>query len=153
MDEKEGLFLNKFNKPISTQWIQNKFFKLAKRCKLTVIVNSYGNQYSFSSHEVRDLLKSTLIDCGTRIDVADHVIGHMPKDSYEKQAKLYPESMREQYMKASPKINLFSNMTSNLQTSVNTRALQTEVDTLKEIVIRLQQKDEIRNSIVDVANF
>jgi len=61
--------------------------------------------------------------------------------------------MREQYMKASPKINLFSNMTINLQTSVNTRALQTEVNTLKEIVIRLQQKDEIRNKIVNVKEF
>jgi len=41
-------------------------------------------KYQKESHELRDLLKSTLIDCGTRIDVADHVIGHKPKDSYEK---------------------------------------------------------------------
>ena len=143
------MFLNKVQKPINTQWIHDKFFKLANRAGLMKIVNSFGNQYSFGSHEVRDLLKSTLIDCGTRIDVADHVIGHMPKDSYEKQSILYPESMREQCMKASRRINIFSNMKSNMQSSVDSQALKAEVETLKEIVNRLQQKDQIRNVVED----
>jgi len=147
IQEGEPMFLNKFQRPISPQWIQDKFFKLAKRSGLLKVVNSFGNQYSFGSHEVRDLLKSTLIDCGTRLDIADHVIGHMPKDSYEKQTILYPESMREQYMKASRRINIFSNMRNNMQSSVDSQELKTEVETLKEIVNRLQQKEEIRNQI------
>ncbi len=148
MKEGDPLFINKFQKAIKPQWIYDKFFKLARRSGLLKVVNSFGNQYSFGSHEVRDLLKSTLIDCGTRPDVADHVIGHMPKDSYEKQFTLYPESMREQYMKASRRLNIFSNMKSNMQSSVDSQALRSEVDTLKEIVNRLQQKDSIRDSII-----
>ena len=55
---------------------------------------------------MRDLLKSTLIDSGCRPDVADHVIGHAPKDSYEKQAFLYPENVRTEFAKASDRINV-----------------------------------------------
>jgi len=147
LQEGEAMFLNKFGDPISVQWIQQKFFKLARRSGLIKLISSFGNKYSFGSHEVRDLLKSTLIDCGTRRDIADHVIGHMPKDSYEKQTILYPESMREQYMKASRRINIFSNMRNNMQSTVDSQALKSEVETLKEIVIRLQQKEDIRNQI------
>ena len=148
MEEKEGLFLNQLNEPISNQWVHNKFFKLAKRSKLIVMVNSYGNQYSFGSHEVRDLLKSTLIDCGTRLDVADHVIGHMPKDSYEKQAKLYPESMREQYMKASKKINIFTNFENNMKISIDSIELQAKVESMQEKLNRLEQRDIMRDRTI-----
>jgi len=40
--------------------------------------------------------------------VADHVIGHSPKDSYEKQAVLYPESITCEFAKASHRINIFT---------------------------------------------
>ena len=51
--------------------------------------------YKIHSHEVRDLLKSTLIVSGCAQYVAEHVLGHAPRDSYEKQASLYPEDPAE----------------------------------------------------------
>ncbi len=53
-------------------------------------------KYLIGSHEVRDLLKSTLIDSGRKEYPADHAIGHMPKDIYEKQTKLCPETLRKE---------------------------------------------------------
>jgi len=50
-------------------------------------------------------------------------------------------------MKASRRINIFSNMRNNMQSSVDSQALKSEVETLKEIVNRLQQKEEIRNQV------
>jgi len=95
--EREALFLDTLGNPISINWIGRRFGKLRK--------NS-GLHKTYSSHEVRDLLKSTLIDSGCRPDIADHVIGHTPKDSYEKQALLYPDSIRTEFMKASNRINV-----------------------------------------------
>lgn len=76
----------------------------------TVTADYKHTRHKISSHEFRDLLKSTLLACGVRPNVADHVIGHKPKDSYEKQAILYPENIREEYSKASRKLNVFSNI-------------------------------------------
>ena len=73
------------------------------------------------------MLKSTLIDCGVRYDLADHFIGHKPKDSYEKQSILYPETMRTEYSKASKKINVFSNFTNQLKGYENTEQMKEEI--------------------------
>ena len=113
MQENHPLFLNKFNRPISPGWVFTKFSRIAKRSGAQKIMEINGRrEYKMDSHELRDLLKSTLIDSGCRIDVADHVIGHKPKDSYEKQAKLYPETLRKEYAKASQRLNLFTKFTS-----------------------------------------
>jgi len=106
--------------------------KLARRAGILHLIDSDSNKYNMVSHELRDLLKSTLIDSGTRMDIADHVIGHMAKDSYEKQAILYPESLRSEYMKASKRINLFSNMSHYMKGYENTDALRTQVLKLKQ---------------------
>jgi len=98
----EPLFLNQHNHPITSRWIEEHFAKLLGNIGLKNI----------GAHEVRDLLKSTLIECGCRADIADHVIGHHPKDSYEKQTKLYPETIRKEYSKGSKLINIFSKFTS-----------------------------------------
>ena len=137
---------------ISDFWIRQSFKRLANTSGIQHKLKREGimPKYQKDSHELRDLLKSTLIDCGTRIDVADHVIGHAPKDSYEKQSKLYPESMREEFSKASSKINIFSNMSSNLQKTANVQELQNEVSALKEMMMRLQQKDSIRENMIPV---
>ena len=95
----EALFLDTLGNPISINWIGRRFGKLRK--------NS-GLHKTYSSHEMRDLLKSTLIDSSCRPDIADHVIGHSPKDSYEKQALLYPDSIRTEFMKASNRMNILS---------------------------------------------
>jgi len=100
------LYLNTRGNPLTSIWISHKFFKLAENAGLQKKL--YKKQFKIKAHEVRDLLKSTLIDCGCKEYVADHVIGHMPKDSYEKQTKLYPETLRKEYSKASGKLNLFT---------------------------------------------
>ena len=94
------LFLDTKGNPISINWIGRRFGKLRKRAGL--------NGKMYTSHEMRDLLKSTLIDSNCRPDIADHVIGHAPKDSYEKQALLYPNSLRTEFMKASDRINVLT---------------------------------------------
>ena len=48
---------------------------------------------------------------------ADHVLGHAPRDSYEKQFTLYPEELRAEYAKASSRINIFSKVESVLNTA------------------------------------
>ena len=90
------------------------------------------------SHELRDLLKSTLIDSGCRIDVADHVIGHKPKDSYEKQAKLYPETLRKEYSKASKRLNIFTKFTSVVNGTDDSDELKAE---LNDALVKLKQKE------------
>ena len=76
--------------------------------------------------EMRDLLKSTLIDSDVRYDLADHFIGHKPKDSYEKQDILYPETLRSEYSKASKRLNVFTNFTSFVKGFENTKELQSK---------------------------
>ena len=93
----EALFLDTSGNPISINWIGRRFGKLRRRS---------GVDKAYPSHEMRDLLKSTLIDSGCRPDVADHVIGHAPKDSYEKQTLLYPDNVRAEFAKASNRINV-----------------------------------------------
>ena len=118
------LFVNKFGHPISNSWITSHFFELTNRCGIEKI----------GSHELRDLLKSTLIDSGCRLDVADHVIGHKPKDSYEKQAKLYPETLRKEYAKASKRLNLFTKFTSVVNGTDDSDELQIQLkDKLDEL--------------------
>lgn len=121
MTNDEPLFLNKMGKPISRSWVFSKFRDMAKRAGIQkVIGQNFNKQFNLDSHELRDLLKFTLIDSGCRLDVADHVIGHKPKDSYEKQAKLYPETLRKEYSKASKRLNIFtkfSNVVSGIDDS------------------------------------
>lgn len=152
MQNVKPLFLNSKRLPISDYWVRESFNRIAKTSGIQHKLKREGimPKYQKDSHELRDLLKSTLIDCGTRIDITDHVIGHMPKDSYEKQSKLYPESVREEYSKASSKINIFSNLSSNLKKTANVKELQNQIESLQEIVKRLEQKDYIREHIIPI---
>jgi hypothetical protein len=130
MQSNQPLFLNKYNYPINTEWVSDKFFKLAKRAGIQKPINdpeSKTQQYKISSHEVRDLLKSTLLDSGCRADIADHVIGHTPKDSYEKQAMLYPDTLRQEYSKASDRLNLFTKFKSIISCPENIDSLRLEL--------------------------
>lgn len=144
MKNGEALFLNKFNRPISTAWIFESFSRIAKRAGIQKFVEINGRkQYKMDSHELRDLLKSTLIDSECRIDVADHVIGHKPKDSYEKQAKLYPETLRKEYAKASKRLNIFTKFTSVVNGTDDSDELRIE---LKE---KLSELDKIKERSLD----
>jgi len=66
----------------------------------------------------------------------------------EKQATLFPENLREEYMKASSKLNVFSNISQNMQKSVSVHMLKNEINQLRQMVNRLQQKDLIREKII-----
>ena len=106
MDGNQPLFLSNSLKPIGNGWMTNAFSRLAWKSGVQQKIGK--NSWRVDSHEMRSLLKSTLIECDCRMDVADHVIGHKPKDSYEKQAILYGSSVRSEYAKASHMLNIFS---------------------------------------------
>ena len=112
----EPMFIKITRNAVTDVWISRLVRRLADKAGLREKLADYkaSIRYKLNSHEMRDLLKSTLIDSGCRTDVADHVIGHKPRDSYEKQSRLYPESMRSEFAKASPRINIFSNMSRSM---------------------------------------
>ena len=66
------------------------------------------------SHSVRHLLKSTLLVAGCAPYAADHILGHSPRDSYERQAVLYPEAVRREYAKAFALLNVFTRVERHL---------------------------------------
>lgn len=106
-DKGEAMFLDTFGNAISVNWIGRRFHKLYSNVIWEKSSQSKP-KVRCTSHELRDLLKSTLIDGGCRIDVADHILGHAPKDSYEKQTVLYPLTIRSEFNKCSPRINFLS---------------------------------------------
>ncbi|MCH7559999.1 MAG: hypothetical protein IIC67_01285 [Thaumarchaeota archaeon] len=152
MQDGQALFLNTFSKPITEKWIRKTFFDLTIRSGVQKKIESdHGVRYEKDSHELRDLLKSTLLACGARYDVSDHVIGHKPKDSYEKQAKLYSENLRSEFSKVSRKINIFSNMSTYMKGDENTQLLHEEIKQLKETLIETKESSEnqLQNEIED----
>lgn len=140
----EPLFINTSLNPIKDGWISNLVRRLAKKSGIQSILKEYekSTRYKQNSHELRDLLKSTLIDSNCRLDVADHVIGHMPKDSYEKQSQLFPASLRAEYMKASRRLNMFSNISHYLNGDLEKEVLRKQVSDMKTEL----QKSEIKSS-------
>ena len=133
MSSGQALFLNERGEPISNNWVGISLKKLSVNAGLRKQLDGYlDTRYKINSHEVRDLLKSTLIDCGVRHDLADHFIGHKPKDSYEKQAILYPETLRSEYSKASKKLNVFSNFSSFVKGYENTEELKSQIRKLSD---------------------
>ena len=102
----EPLFVTRRGAPVSPVWVSSKFSRAAANAGVQRKLNPHT--YMMRSHEVRDLLKSTLLASGCAAYAADHVLGHAPRDSYEKQAVLYPETLRAEYGKASWRINVFS---------------------------------------------
>ena len=133
MSKDQPLFLNSRGEPLTNNWIVNSLKKLVENAGLRKLLGGYrDNRYKINSHEFRDLLKSTLIDCGVRPDLADHYIGHKPKDSYEKQAILYPETLRQEFSKSSKRINVFSNFSNIVKGYENTEEMREEIKNLRE---------------------
>jgi hypothetical protein len=145
----DAIFLTERNKPIPDHWIRMKFFDLTRRAGIQKKLDGYTAtpRYEKDSHELRDLLKSTLIECGTRYDVAEHSIGHKPRDSYEKQSILYSETNRLEFMKASHKLNIFTNFSNSFKESSNIQKLQNENNSLKIQMEKLNQKEQKRTEI------
>ncbi len=109
------LFLTQMGAPVSPMWISDTFFRAAVGAGIQRKISR--GAYRVRSHETRDLLKSTLLVCGCAPYVADHVLGHYPRDSYEKQAILYPEALRREYAKASNLLNMFTSIERYLETA------------------------------------
>ncbi len=144
MEQGQPLFLNKFVRPVTVAWVFESFSRIAKRAGIQKFVEINGRkQFKMDSHELRDLLKSTLIDSGCRPDIADHVIGHKPKDSYEKQTTLYPETLRKEYSKASKRLNIFTKFTSVVNGTDDSDMLKAE---LNQALNKLNQKESEENS-------
>ena len=145
-DKSKPLFMTKQNIPIRSSWLSTHFSEIAVRAGIQEKVSHM--MYKIRAHEVRDLLKSTLIMCGCAQYAADHVLGHAPKDSYEKQAILYPEQLRAEYAKASPYINIFSKVESALNTADNSERLHARIRELEEKV--QASKAEVQASKAEV---
>ena len=109
------LFVTRRGTPVGPNWISSRFSKVAINAGIQKRVSN--RVYKIHSHEVRDLLKSTLMVSGCAQYAADHVLGHAPRDSYEKQATLYPEALRSEYAKASGRLNIFSSIERHLRTA------------------------------------
>ena len=114
-DIAKPLFMTKQNTPIHSKWLSSNFSKVAVRAGVQKKVSH--KLYKIRAHNVRHLLKSTLTTYGCAPYAADHVLGHAPRDSYEKQAILYPENLRAEYAKASSHLNIFSKVDSILNTA------------------------------------
>ena len=123
----QALYVNQFGAPITAQWIGERFRRLAVEIGLCRQREGGGLSSTRHSHQLRHLLKSTLIDAGCRIDVADHVIGHAPKDAYERQSALYPDSLRREYAKAAAKINVITNFKTSIDGSDDIHRMRAEV--------------------------
>ena len=112
-DPAKPLFVTSRGTPVGPNWISSKFSRAAANAGIQK--RTSHRVFKVHSHEVRDLLKSTLLVSGCAQYAADHVLGHAPRDSYEKQAALYPEELRAEYSKASGRLNIFSSIERHLR--------------------------------------
>jgi len=126
MQNDKPLFVNRENKPISVNWVSRLVPRLAVQAGIQK--NLKGNRMQNKSekvgHELRDLLKSTLIVSGCADYVCNLAIGHTVGDSYEKQDKLYPEKSRQEFAKASNKINIFTKVSNYVNNGDETEQLK-----------------------------
>ena len=128
-DPSKPLFMTKQKTPISSLWLSRSFSKVAVQAEVQKKISR--RTYKITAHEVRDLLKSTLLMCGCKQYAAEHVLGHAPKDSYEKQAILYPEQLRAEYAKASSYINIFSKVENALSNRDDPESLHARIKELE----------------------
>ena len=136
-DASKPLFQTKQGTPIHSSWISVRFSEVAVRAGIQEKVSKRA--YRMRAHNVRHLLKSTLLASGCARYAADHVLGHAPWDTYERQVMLYPKELRTEYTKASSRINVISRVEDNLNSLEDTtnqdariRELEAEVAALKQ---------------------
>jgi len=142
MQNDKPLFVTKENKAVSINWVSRVVPRLATNAGIQKVLkgNRLQNKSEKIGHELRDLLKSTLIVSGTADYVCQLAIGHTVNDSYEKQDKLYPENSRAEYAKASNRINIFSKVSNYLNNGDDTEKLQNQI-TILESKYDKQQND------------
>ncbi len=106
------IFITTRNEPIHGEWISDAFRRLSRSSKAQ---RRLGNGVlKLRPHKTRRLLKSLLMECGCAEWAADHVLGHKAKDPYTGPAELFPRRLREEYAKASHKINVLSKAASSV---------------------------------------
>ena len=106
------IFITTRNEPIRGEWVSNAFGRLANSSRAQ---RRLGNGVlKLRPHKTRRLLKSLLMECGCAEWAADHVLGHKAKDPYTGPAELFPRRLREEYAKASHKINVLSRAASSI---------------------------------------
>ena len=156
-DASEPLFLTKRKNPIRPLWISRNFSEVAVRAGIQKKVSN--RVFMMRSHAVRHLLKSTLKASGCAAYAAEHVLGHAPRDAYEKEAILYPEEMRREYAKASSRLNIISKVESNLNSTedpesqdARIRELEAEVEALKQSKAGEDFTDEKRKNVTNGMN-
>ena len=140
----EPLFLTTKGKPVSTQWVSRLIPELAKRAGVQKILTYYKTNIkrnAKTSHELRDLLKSIMITQSMPTWLCEMCIGHRVADSYEKQAQLFPDKARNEYMKISKTINIFTKTSQKLNTA------ETEFDEKKE-----QRISKLEESVAKLTN-
>ena len=135
----DAIFLNRNGNPIKDYWISEVGTKLAKKAEIQEKLDGYDiiPRNEKTPHELRDLLNSTMIACGSKFYAAETSIGHVPQSGYTKTEKLYQMDLRKEYVLSAKKINIFSKMTSS-----NFDKLESENQTQKEIIKKLNQKTE-----------
>lgn len=146
MNDKEALFLNNYQRPIGEVWITSGFTRMRKNAGLDEILNETkaGNgtrkKYRITAHETRDLLKSVLIESGTRYDLAEEFIGHKTKDSYEKQTRLFTTTLREEYIKASGRLNIFSKFQEFSKGANTTEDLESKLKAMELKMLKMDKR-------------
>ncbi|KER05357.1 integrase protein [Marine Group I thaumarchaeote SCGC AAA799-E16] len=152
MKSLEPIFIGRKNQPIRPQWLTDLIPKLAYNAGIQKKIRNSNItvKNEKTSHELRDLLKSTLIIEGVASYVCELAIGHKVGDSYEKQDKLYPNKSREEFMKASSKINIFSNYTNYLKEGSQLKEKIKQVEVLEN---RIEDNQKVvKDLIVDKQN-
>ena len=145
-DASKPLFLTKFGNPIHSEWISKGFSAVAGRAGIQERVS--GRVFKMRAHDVRDLLKSALLASGCAQYAADHVLGHAPRDSYEKQAILFPDDLRREYAMASSRINIFSKVESALNSPKDPETQEARIRELEAEVAELKQS-KTQDGLVD----
>lgn len=133
------MFFNNSNKPINRGNVDSAFSKLAEEAG--VQKKLAPKVLKITPHEVRDLMKSTLLMCGCAAWAADHVLGHTPKDSYDKPAEIYANELRKEYSKVSHVLNMFSYVKERLKNIENPDALRGREKNLKEVIKKLEERE------------
>lgn len=133
----EPLFLTTKGKAVSTQWVSRLIPELAKNAGVQKILAYYKTDIkrnAKTSHELRDLLKSIMITQDMPTWLCEMCIGHRVADSYEKQAQLFPDKARNEYMKISKTINIFTKTSQKLNT------IESDLEKSKETQLMLEDK-------------
>jgi hypothetical protein len=148
MSNDQAIFLTEKKKPIGKEWVVSSMKKLRKNANLDQKLSGYATtRYKINSHEFRDLLKSVLMDSEVRPDVCEHLIGHKPKDSYEKQAELFSPNLRKEYSKASRRINIFSNFSSMVKGESDTDEMNEKIEKLQQNMAKMQKRISRTNNL------